>query len=105
MGNAQTDVEVSQKIKPKLDLAPPPLYNVIYMNDETTTMEFVVMSLIEIFNHSEENSHLLCTKIHTDGSAVVAVLPYELAEQKGVEATVLARNNGFPLLIRLEPVV
>ena len=104
MGNPQADVEVHEKIKPKLDLAPPPLYSVIYMNDEVTTMEFVVVSLVEIFNHSEETAQELCTKIHTDGSAVVSILPYELAEQKGVEATVLARNNGFPLLIRLEPV-
>jgi hypothetical protein len=26
-----------------------------------------------------------------------------MAEQKGVEATQLARANGFPLLIKLEP--
>jgi ATP-dependent Clp protease adapter protein ClpS len=41
--------------------------------------------------------------IHNDGSAVVAVLPYELAEQKGVEVTVLARKEGHPLQIKLEP--
>jgi ATP-dependent Clp protease adapter protein ClpS len=37
------------------------------------------------------------------GSAVVAVLPYEIAEQKGIEITVDARNEGFPLQIKLEP--
>ena len=99
------EVVVTEKIKPKLNLAPPSMYNVIYMNDEVTSMEFVIISLVEIFNHSDENAKILCGKIHTDGSAVVAVLPYEIAEQKGVEATVLARNNGFPLLIRLEPAV
>lgn len=94
--------DVKEKIKPKEDLSPPPLYNVVYMNDETTTMEFVVSSLIEVFNHSPESAQELCDKVHTDGSAVVAILPYEIAEQKGVEVTVLARNNGFPLLVRLE---
>jgi ATP-dependent Clp protease adapter protein ClpS len=34
---------------------------------------------------------------------VVAVLPYELAEQKGIEVTVQARNNNYPLQIKLEP--
>jgi ATP-dependent Clp protease adapter protein ClpS len=34
---------------------------------------------------------------------VVAVLPYELAEQKGVEITVQARGEGYPLQIKLEP--
>ncbi len=96
---------VKEKIVPKTGLMPPSMFNVIYMNDDVTTMEFVIASLTEVFNHSEEDAMKLCTAVHEFGSAVVAVLPYELAEQKGVEATVLARNNGFPLLIRLEPVV
>ena len=100
---ASTEPAIKEKIQPKTGLVPPSLFNVVYINDNTTTMEFVVASLIEVFNHSEEDAHALCTKIHEDGSAVVAILPYEMAEQKGVEATVLARNNGFPLLIRLEP--
>ncbi len=103
MANAETVTK--EKVKTKMDLLPPHLYNVIYINDEVTSMEFVVMSLMEVFNHSEEVSNELTLKIHTDGSAVVAILPYELAEQKGVEVTMLARNNGFPLLIRLEPAV
>ena len=94
--------DIKEKIKPKEDLEPPRLYNVIYQNDEVTTMEFVVSSLVEIFGHSPENARELCDKVHTIGSAVVATLPYELAEQKGVEVTVLARNNGYPLLVRLE---
>lgn len=97
-----TDTVTREKIKPKLDLVPPSLYNVIYMNDEVTTMEFVIASLIEIFDHSDESALALCHKVHEDGSAVVATMPYELAEQKGVEATVLARNNGYPLLVRIE---
>ena len=40
--------------------------------------------------------------IHNEGSATVALLPYEMAEQKGVEATQLARASGFPLVIKLE---
>ena len=41
--------------------------------------------------------------IHEVGSAVVAILPYEIAEQKGIEVTVSARQNNFPLQIKLEP--
>jgi len=96
--------DLREKIKPKTDLSPPPMYSVIYVNDEVTTMEFVVASLMEVFGHSDDDAMNLCTKVHTDGSAVVAILPYEIAEQKGVEVTVLARNQGFPLLVRLEQV-
>lgn len=90
------------KTAPRLDLPEPNVYRVIYINDNTTTVDFVVESLVEIFNHSVENAIELTDKVHNDGSAIVAVLPYEIAEQKGVEVTQLARNNGFPLVIKLE---
>lgn len=91
------------KIQPKLNLQEPHLFRVIYVNDEITTVEFVVKSLVDIFNYSDEAALDLARLIHTNGSAIVAVLPYELAEQKGVEVTMLARNNGFPLQVKLEP--
>ena len=99
---ATTDTSIKEKTKAKLDLAKPSMFSVIYMDDNVTTMEFVVASLMSIFHHSEESANALCMQVHEEGSAVVAVLPYELAEQKGVEATVLARNNGMPLMVKLE---
>jgi ATP-dependent Clp protease adapter protein ClpS len=39
--------EVKPKIKPNIELAEPPLYKIIYINDEVTSMNFVVNSLIE----------------------------------------------------------
>jgi ATP-dependent Clp protease adapter protein ClpS len=47
----------------------------------------------------------LARQINEDGSGVVVVLPYELAEQKGIEVTLLARSHGFPLQVRIEPAV
>lgn len=91
------------KPTPNLDLAEPPMYKVIYINDNVTSMEFVRQTLTEIFNHSPEDSEAMTLKIHEEGSGVAAILPYEIAEQKGVEVTQLARNNGFPLQIKLEP--
>ena len=92
------------KPTPNLNLKEPPLYRVIYINDSVTTMEFVVQTLVEIFNHSPEEAEAVTTKIHEEGSGTAAILPYEMAEQKGVEVTQLARNNGFPLQVKLEPV-
>jgi ATP-dependent Clp protease adaptor protein ClpS len=99
MGKAVTKV----KPVPNFDLKEPPMYKVIYINDDVTTMEFVVETLVSIFNHTPETAQEITTKIHEEGSATVAVLPYEMAEQKGVEVTQLARNNGFPLAVKLEP--
>jgi len=97
---SQTDTKI--RIKPNLKISEPPLYKVIYMNDEHTTMEFVVRSLIDHFNYTDTTAVNITTGIHNDGSAVVAVLPYEIAEQKGTEVTIEARNEGFPLQIKIE---
>jgi ATP-dependent Clp protease adaptor protein ClpS len=99
MGKAVTKA----KPQPNFDLKEPMLYKVIYINDNVTTMEFVVESLVTIFNHSPEAAQEITVKIHEEGSGIAAVLPYEMAEQKGVEVTQLARSNGFPLQIKLEP--
>jgi ATP-dependent Clp protease adaptor protein ClpS len=99
MGKAITKVRPT----PNLELKEPNMYRVIYINDEVTTMEFVIDSLISVFNHNLEEATAITLRIHADGSGVAAVLPYEMAEQKGVEVTQLARTSGFPLTIKLEP--
>jgi ATP-dependent Clp protease adaptor protein ClpS len=101
---AQTKAVTKTRPQPNFDLKEPPMYKVIYINDDVTTMEFVVETLVTIFDHSLEEAHAITLKIHEDGSGTAAILPYEMAEQKGVEVTQLARNNGFPLNIKLEPV-
>jgi ATP-dependent Clp protease adaptor protein ClpS len=100
---SKTDIVVKPKIQVRTNVLPPSLFNVIYLNDNVTTMEFVVESLKNIFHHTEETALELTHRIHEEGSSVVSTLPYEIAEQKGVEATLLARNNGFPLNVKLEP--
>ena len=79
------------------------MFRVVYLNDNTTSMEFVVESLIEYFEYTHETAEQITIDIHEDGSACVAVLPYEIAEQKGVEVTVSARAQNYPLQIKLEP--
>jgi len=94
--------ETKTTIKPNLSLTEPPLFKIIYLNDEVTSMEFVVGSLIEYFNYTDDTAAHITKNIHNEGSAVVAVLPYEIAEQKGIEVTVSARSQGFPLQVKVE---
>jgi ATP-dependent Clp protease adaptor protein ClpS len=84
-------------------LKEPPMFKVIYLNDNQTTMEFVVETLIDFFNYNTQTALQITEDINAAGSAVVAVLPYEVAEQKGIEVTVHARTNNYPLQIKLEP--
>ena len=97
-----TDLKTPTKIKNKINIQEPSKYHVIYINDDVTTQEFVAETLISIFNYSSIEAEEMTMKIHHEGSAVVATLSYELAEQKGIEVTVLARNHGFPLAVKIE---
>jgi ATP-dependent Clp protease adaptor protein ClpS len=101
-GNIMAKTEIVAKIKPNLKISEPSFYKVFYINDDVTTMNYVVESLVNFFNYTAENAILLTTTIHDNGSAVVAVLPYEIAEQKGIEVTIDARKQGFPLQVKIE---
>ncbi len=85
-----------------LDIEPPKDFKVIYINDDKTTFEFVSESLINIFDYQEPDANLKTVEIHEAGSSVVAVLPFEIAEQKGVEVLLEARKQGYPLEVKLE---
>lgn len=100
MGNTKTDSVV--KIKPVVDIPEPPMFKVIYINDDQTSMEFVVRSLVDHFSYTTETAATITMEIHESGSSVVAVLPYEIAEQKGIEVTMEARTEGFPLQVKIE---
>lgn len=94
------DVILDEKIKIKLD--EPKYYKVVFLNDDTTPMEFVISLLMNVFKHSEETAHNLTMQIHTEGSGIVGVYTHELAEQKAIESVGLSRQNGFQLQVRLE---
>lgn len=97
MSNAEVQTRINEKIKE------PPLFRVIYLNDNTTSMEFVIESLVQHFDYSQDLAHKITLDIHENGAATVAVLPYEIAEQKGIEVTISAREQSYPLQIKLEP--
>ena len=94
------DVKIDEKIK--IIITEPKKYKVVFLNDNATPMDFVVSLLVEFFKHSEETAIDLTMKIHNEGSGVVGVYTYEIAEQKSTEASNICRSNGFPLKIKLE---
>ena len=97
MANAETSVKANTSFKE------PPLFKIIYINDDLTTVDFVINSLVQHFEYNADTAQQITLDIHDAGSAVVAILPYEVAEQKGIEITVSARSEGYPLQIKLEP--
>jgi ATP-dependent Clp protease adaptor protein ClpS len=83
-------------------IAEPPMYKVIYVNDDVTSFDFVITSLIEIFDYDVDGAADIAERVHDVGQCVVAILPYELAEQKTIEVLTLARLHGYPLVVKVD---
>lgn len=102
MSNVDTteDIKIDEKIEKRIE--EPKKYKVIFLNDNTTPMEWVIELLKGIFKHSQESSEKITLTIHNEGSGIVGVYTYEIAEQKTSEAITASREHGFPLTIKME---
>ena len=98
-----TDTTIKQDEKVEIDIKPPHLFKVIMLNDNHTPMDLVVEILVHTFDHSREEAKRITMEIHNSGSGVAGVYNYEVAEEYALEATDIARTNGSPLRIKLEP--
>ena len=96
------DIGVKTLTKEKIKLEEPGLYDVIFLNDNITTQEFVIRVLKQIFNKTQEQADTIMKKIHNDGQGIVGSYVHEVAEQKGIETTLLARQEGMPLQIKVK---
>lgn len=97
-----SQTSVKQKEKTVIKARVPDKYKVVIYNDDSTPMDFVVGILMVIFNHDESSAFEIMMKIHTENSAIAGVYTYEVAEQKAIDATMSARSNDHPLLIKME---
>jgi ATP-dependent Clp protease adaptor protein ClpS len=95
-----TEIQTEEKIA--VSLQPPSLFKVVFLNDDRTPMEFVIDILMSIFKHSDSSAKEVTLDVHNTGSGIAGIYPHEIAEQLGIEATKLARTNGFPLQINIE---
>ncbi|RUA01501.1 MAG: ATP-dependent Clp protease adapter ClpS [Deltaproteobacteria bacterium] len=84
------------------DVRQPPLYRVLLLNDDYTTMEFVIEILVQIFRKTQSAAEQIMLKVHREGVGLCGVYPYEIAETKVDTVHHLARENGFPLRCIME---
>ncbi len=93
--------EILEKTRPKV--SHPDLYKVVLLNDDYTTMDFVVEVLETVFHKRPAEAHRVMMLVHTQGRGVCGVYPFEIAETKVDAVQSLARQHGFPLQATLEP--
>ena len=81
----------------------PELFKVLLLNDDYTTMDFVVEVLETIFHKQPAEAYRIMMMVHVQGKGLCGVYPYEVAETKVSTVIDRARANGFPLLATMEP--
>ena len=80
----------------------PKQYSVIMINDDFTTMEFVVGVLVDIFRKDELTAQALMMNVHKNGQAVVGKYPYDIAYTRVKKALERAKDEGFPFRMIIE---
>ena len=80
----------------------PPMYRVLLINDDYTTMDFVISILVEVFAKSAEEATRIMLDVHKRGRGICGIYPLEIAETKVDTVHALARGNGFPLKCTME---
>lgn len=88
---------------PEIELDEPRLYEVILLNDDYTTMEFVVEILMKFFKKNYDQAERLMYEVHEKGSAVCAIYPRDIAESRIEQVIEYARQNGHPLMCDMRP--
>jgi|SRR6056300_635516 ATP-dependent Clp protease adaptor protein ClpS len=76
----------------------PNLFQVLLLNDDYTTMEFVVEVLRRFFGKSNDAAHALMLKIHIEGEAVCGVYSHDVAQTKVSQVIDFSRKNDQPLM-------
>ena len=102
MSQYDPDVEESVRSETDQEVDEPPMYKVMLLNDDYTTMEFVVEILVYVFQKSAEEATRIMLNVHRSGVGVCGIYPFEIAETKVETVDNLARENGFPLKCIME---
>ncbi len=86
----------------KPELARPPMYSVLLLNDDYTPMDFVVDVLMHFFSMNIEKATQVMLHVHTRGRGVCGVFTREIAESKVAQVNEYARHHQHPLLCTME---
>jgi ATP-dependent Clp protease adaptor protein ClpS len=99
-GHERTDGAV--KVRAGLKTQEPRLFSVILLNDDYTTMEFVMQILETLFQKSPAEAYRIMMHVHRNGRGLAGVYPWEVAETKVEQVAALSREAGYPLRATIE---
>jgi len=89
----ETEESVDSKIETDREVEEPPMYRVMLLNDDYTTMEFVIEVLVYVFKKPAEEATRIMLNVHRSGVGICGIYPYEVAETKVNTVETLAHEN------------
>ena len=96
----RTDGAVKERVQ--VEKKEPALYKVLLLNDDYTTMEFVMHVLETVFQKSPAEAYRIMMQVHRNGRGIAGVYSWEVAETKADTVASLASAAGFPLRAAIE---
>ena len=102
MANPREQSDAAVKERPETKQQEPTLYKVVLINDDYTTMDFVIQVLETVFEKSPAEAYRIMLHVHLNGRGIAGVYPWEVADTKADTVQSLAREAGFPLKAAVE---
>ena len=89
--------EIEIELSEDLEVQEPKKYNVFLLNDDYSTMEFVIDVLVKIFRKTVSEAEAIMLNVHNNGKGLCGVYSFEIATTKVAQVKTMAREKGFPL--------
>ena len=90
------------ELEDEIDLQEPKKYKVFLLNDDFSTMDFVIDVLVRVFRKSVDEASIIMLNIHNKGKEICGTYSYEIAGTKVAQVKAMAREKGFPLKATME---
>ncbi|WP_198305129.1 ATP-dependent Clp protease adaptor ClpS [Arcobacter vandammei] len=94
------DIEI--ELNEDLEVEEPKRYNVFLLNDDYSTMDFVIDVLVKVFRKNINEAETIMLSVHNNGKGLCGVYSFEIASTKVAQVKSLARDKGFPLKAIME---
>ena len=94
--------EIEIELNEDLEVEEPKKYNVFLLNDDYSTMDFVIDVLVKVFRKTINEAEAIMLSVHNNGKGLCGVYTFEIATTKVTQVKSLARDKGFPLKAIME---